>query len=221
MLKIGIKNLQSLVNMLLLYKFYLKKGGIMRKITIILLSLFFISCGNNEYTNMTKKGFSSSEIKNVKQKISGKKTYYKYDFNKKNWQEDVFLIIETEETSKVYMGINYRGKEWLYMKSIEFVGNESLIIDFFDYKTFNPIWKDGTTLTMGVEEKILFPLEEKYLENLEKLLGDKNIKVILRSDYDDRFHMRTLSEDESNRMKKILDLHKSIKEEKERKKDGN
>lgn len=221
MLKIGIKNLQSSVNMLLLYKFYWKKGGIMRKLVILSLTLLFMACSNNEYVKLVDKGFVSSDIKDIKEKIVDKKTYYKYDYNKKFWKENVFLFVESGEIPKIYLGINYTGKEWLYMKSIEFVGNENLLIDFLDFRTFNPIWKDGTTITMRVEEKILFPLDEKNIENLEKIIGDKNVKIILRSDYDSRFSMRTLSEDESMRMKKILDLYKSIKEEKERKTDGN
>ncbi len=150
-----------------------------------------------------------------------KKTYYKYDYSKKFKQENVFLFIEKEEIAKLYLGINYRGKDWLYMKSIEFLSSENFEIDFIDYRTFNPIWKDNTTINMGVEEKILFPVDDKYLENLEKMLKEKEVSIILKSDYDERVSKRKLSEKELIRMRKILDLYKTILQENERKTDGN
>jgi hypothetical protein len=56
---------------------------------------------------------------------------------------------------------------------------------------------------------------------MEKIIKQKNVKVVLRSDYDDRLHMRTLGENESIRMQEIFELHKKLKEEKERTEDGN
>jgi len=193
----------------------------MRKLIILLLSLTFFACSNNEYVKTVKEGYEKSTYKDILIKTVDKKSFYKNDYTKKFWQEDMFLLLESEDKTKVYMGINYRGKDWLYMSSVEFVGDESFTIDFMDSKTFNPIWKDNVTISMGVEEKILFPLTDKQLEDLSKIIGNKNVKIILRNAYDDKFHMRTLTEDENFRMKQILDLHKSIKEEKERIKDGN
>lgn len=193
----------------------------MRKLIILLLSLTFFACSNNEYVKTVKEGYEKSTYKDILIKTVDKKSFYKNDYTKKFWQEDMFLLLESEDKTKVYMGINYRGKDWLYMSSVEFVGDESFTIDFMDSKTFNPIWKDNVTISMGVEEKILFPLTDKQLEDLSKIIGNKNVKIILRNAYDDKFHMRTLTEDENFRMKQILDLHKSIKEDKERIKDGN
>lgn len=193
----------------------------MRKLIILLLSLTFFACSNNEYVKTVKEGYVESDYRDILVKTVDKKSFYKNDYTKKFWQENIFLLLETEDKTKVYMGINYRGKDWLYMSSVEFVGDESFTIDFMDSKTFNPIWKDNVTISMGVEEKILFPLTEKDIESVEKIIGNKNVRIILRNAYNDEFHMRTLTEDESIRMKQILDLHKSIKEEKERKKDGN
>lgn len=209
--------------MLSLYKLYLKKGGIMRKVIILMiLSLTLISCANNDYDRIIKKDYKKSEIKGIKIKTEENTKYYKNDYKKKLWKEEVFLILKEENgQGKLYLGINYKGKEWLYMSTIEFIGDDSLFIDFFDYKTFNPIWKDNTTLDMNVEEKILFVLDDKNLEKLEKIIKQKNVKVVLRSDYDDRLHMRTLGEVESLRMQEIFELHKKLKEEKERTKDGN
>lgn len=206
--------------MILLVKLYMKKGGFMRKTIILLSTLLFFSCSNNEYTKLTKEGFKKSNIPNVKTKVVSDKTYYKYDYTKKFWQEELFLLIESGEKSTLYMGVNYRGKDWLYMSSIEFIGDENLLIDFSDYKYYNPIWKDNVTLNMGVEEKILFPLKPEYIETLQKLVLNKNLKVILRNSYDDKFAMRTLTDGEAQRMKEILDLYKSIKKENETKKDS-
>ena len=193
----------------------------MRKTIILMLTLFVISCTNNNYEKLVDENFKKSKYEDVLEKSVEKKTYYKYDYSKKFKQENVFLFIEKEEIAKLYLGINYRGKDWLYMKSIEFLGSEDFEIDFIDYRTFNPIWKDNTTINMGVEEKILFPVDEEYLENLEKMLKEKEVSIILKSDYDERVSKRKLSEKELIRMRKILDLYKTILQENERKTDGN
>jgi hypothetical protein len=188
----------------------------------MILSLTLISCANNDYDKIINKDYKKSQVKGIKNKKEENITYYKNDYRKKLWKEDIFLILKEENGNrKFYMGINYKGREWLYMNSVEFIGDDKLFIDFFDYKTFNPIWKDNTTLNMKVEEKILFPLDEKHLEVLEKIIKQKNVKVVLRSDYDERLHMRTLGENESIRMQEIFELHKKLKEEKERTEDGN
>lgn len=193
----------------------------MKKLIILFLSLFVMACTNNNYNNLVDKKFKKSQYENVLQKTEDKKTYYKYDFSKKIREQNVFLFIEENDTVKLYMGINYRGSDWLYMKSIEFKGMENFEIDFLDYKTFNPIWKDNTTISMGVEEKILFPLDVKYIENLEKIVEEKDVQIVLKSDYDNRRSERKVSQGELLRMKKILALYKTIKEENERKKNGN
>jgi hypothetical protein len=193
----------------------------MQKTIILMLTLFVISCTNNNYEKLVDEKFKKSKYEDILEKNIEKKTYYKYDYSKKFKQENIFLFIEKEDTAKLYLGINYRGKDWLYMKSIEFIGAEDFEIDFLDYRTFNPIWKDNTTINMGVEEKILFPVDEKYMVNLEKMLQNEEVNIILKSDYDERISKRKLSEKELVRMRKILDLYKTILQENERKTDGN
>ncbi len=193
----------------------------MQKTIILMLTLFVISCTNNNYEKLVDEKFKKSKYEDILEKNIEKKTYYKYDYSKKFKQENIFLFIEKEDTAKLYLGINYRGKDWLYMKSIEFIGTEDFEIDFLDYRTFNPIWKDNTTINMGVEEKILFPVDEKYMVNLEKMLQNEEVNIILKSDYDERISKRKLSEKELVRMRKILDLYKTILQENERKTDGN
>ena len=193
----------------------------MQKTIILMLTLFVISCTNNNYEKLVDEKFKKSKYEDILEKNIEKKTYYKYDYSKKFKQENIFLFIEKEDTAKLYLGINYRGKDWLYMKSIEFIGTEDFEIDFLDYRTFNPIWKDNTTINMGVEEKILFPVDEKYMVNLEKMLQNGEVNIILKSDYDERISERKLSEKELVRMRKILDLYKTILQENERKTDGN
>lgn len=193
----------------------------MQKTIILMLTLFVISCTNNNYEKLVDEKFKKSKYEDILEKNIEKKTYYKYDYSKKFKQENIFLFIEKEDTAKLYLGINYRGKDWLYMKSIEFIGAEDFEIDFFDYRTFNPIWKDNTTINMGVEEKILFPVDEKYMVNLEKMLQNEEVNIILKSDYDERISKRKLSVKELVRMRKILDLYKTILQENERKTDGN
>ena len=186
-----------------------------------MLTLFVISCTNNNYEKLVDEKFKKSKYEDILEKNIEKKTYYKYGYSKKFKQENIFLFIEKEDTAKLYLGINYRGKDWLYMKSIEFIGTEDFEIDFLDYRTFNPIWKDNTTINMGVEEKILFPVDEKYMVNLEKMLQNEEVNIILKSDYDERISKRKLSVKELVRMRKILDLYKTILQENERKTDGN
>ncbi|MBP6467645.1 MAG: hypothetical protein KA277_06440 [Fusobacteriaceae bacterium] len=193
----------------------------MQKTIILMLTLFVISCTNNNYEKLVDEKFKKSKYEDILEKNIEKKTYYKYDYSKKFKQENIFLFIEKEDTAKLYLGINYRGKDWLYMKSIEFIGAEDFEIDFLDYRTFNPIWKDNTTINMGVEEKILFPVDEKYMVNLEKMLQNEEVNIILKSDYDERISKRKLSVKELVRMRKILDLYKTILQENERKTDGN
>ena len=193
----------------------------MQKTIILMLTLFVISCTNNNYEKLVDEKFKKSKYENILEKNVEKKTYYKYDSSKKFKQDNVFLFIEKEDIPKLYLGINYRGKDWLYMKSIEFIGAEDFEIDFLDYRTFNPIWKDNTTINMGVEEKILFPVDEKYMVNLEKMLQNEEVNIILKSDYDERISKRKLSVKELVRMRKILDLYKTILQENERKTDGN
>ena len=193
----------------------------MQKTIILMLTLFVISCTNNNYEKLVDEKFKKSKYEDILEKNIEEKTYYKYDYSKKFKQENIFLFIEKEDTAKLYLGINYRGKDWLYMKSIEFIGTEDFEIDFLDYRTFNPIWKDNTTINMGVEEKILFPVDEKYMVNLEKMLQNEEVNIILKSDYDERISKRKLSVKELVRMRKILDLYKTILQENERKTDGN
>lgn len=193
----------------------------MQKTIILMLTLFVISCTNNNYEKLVDEKFKKSKYEDILEKNIEKKTYYKYDYSKKFKQENIFLFIEKEDTAKLYLGINYRGKDWLYMKSIEFIGAEDFEIDFLDYRTFNPVWKDNTTINMGVEEKILFPVDEKYMVNLEKMLQNEEVNIILKSDYDERISKRKLSVKELVRMRKILDLYKTILQENERKTDGN
>ena len=105
---------------------------------------------------------------------------------------------------------------------LEFIGDEgSLFNDFYDYRTFNPIWKDNTTLSRGVEEKILFPLKEIYINELEYILENNNLNITLRSDYDERLAKRKLSEKEVFKMKEILDLYKKLQTKNEEKENGN
>ena len=193
----------------------------MQKTIILMLTLFVISCTNNNYEKLVDEKFKKSKYEDILEKNIEKKTYYKYDYSKKFKQENIFLFIEKEDIPKLYLGINYKGKDWLYMKSIEFIGAEDFEIDFLDYRTFNPIWKDNTTINMGVEEKILFPVDEKYMVNLEKMLQNEEVNIILKSDYDERISKRKLSVKELVRMRKILDLYKTILQENERKTDGN
>ena len=193
----------------------------MQKTIILMLTLFVISCTNNNYEKLVDEKFKKSKYEDILEKNIEKKTYYKYDYSKKFKQENIFLFIEKEDTAKLYLGINYRGKDWLYMKSIEFIGAEDFEIDFLDYRTFNPIWKDNTTINMGVEEKILFPVDKKYMVNLDKMLQNEEVNIILKSDYDERISKRKLSVKELVRMRKILDLYKTILQENERKTDGN
>ena len=130
----------------------------MQKTIILMLTLFVISCTNNNYEKLVDEKFKKSKYEDILEKNIEKKTYYKYDYSKKFKQENIFLFIEKEDPAKLYLGINYRGKDWLYMKSIEFIGTEDFEIDFLDYRTFNPIWKDNTTINMGV-----FTLKKGYL----------------------------------------------------------
>ena len=63
--------------------------------------------------------------------------------------------------------------------------------------------------------------DEKYMVNLEKMLQNEEVNIILKSDYDERISKRKLSVKELVRMRKILDLYKTILQENERKTDGN
>ena len=53
------------------------------------------------------------------------------------------------------------------------------------------------------------------------MLQNDEVNIILKSDYDERTSKRRLSEKELIRMRKILDLYKTILQENERKTDGN
>lgn len=180
-----------------------------------------ISCSSNNYDKLVKKDFKDSEYKRILVKKDGEKTYYKYDFSKKFSKETLFLFVEKAEENKLYLGINYEGKDWLYMKSIVFEGKENFEIDFLDYKTFNPIWKDKANMKMGVEEKILFPLTKEQIENIEELLKQDSVSITLKSEYSEKIDKRELSEKEITRMNEILALYKTIQQENERKEDGN
>ena len=195
-----------------------------KKIIFTVLLLVFTACTNNNYKKLVDEKFKKSEYDKILVKKEAEKDYYKYDSKKKFWEEVVFLFIEDNKKDgvKLYMGINYRGKDWLYMRSIEFIGDEgSLFNDFYDYRTFNPIWKDNTTLSRGVEEKILFPLKESYINELEYILENKNLNITLRSDYDERLDKRKLSEKEVFKMKEILNLYKKLQTKNEEKENGN
>lgn len=193
----------------------------MRKIIILGWSLFLISCSSNSYDKMVKKDFKKSEYKRILEKKEGEKTYYKYDFSKKFSKETLFFLIEKSEESKIYLGVNYEGKDWLYMKSIVFEGVENFEIDFLNHKTFNPIWKDKTNIKMGVEEKILFSLTQEQIEKLEEILKENKVYITLKSEYTEKTDNRQLSQKEVMRMNEILALYKTIQQENERKEDGN
>ena len=98
----------------------------MKKSIIFTILLFVTACTNNNYKKLVDEKFKKSEYDKILVKKEAEKEYYKYDSKKKFWEEEVFLFIEDNKKDgvKLYMGINYRGKDWLYMRSIEFIGDE-------------------------------------------------------------------------------------------------
>ena len=46
-----------------------------------MLTLFVISCTNNNYEKLVDENFKKSKIENILEKNIEKKTYYKYDYS--------------------------------------------------------------------------------------------------------------------------------------------
>ena len=52
-----------------------------------MLTLFVISCTNNNYEKLVDEKFKKSKYEDILEKNIEKKTYYKYDYSKKFKQE--------------------------------------------------------------------------------------------------------------------------------------
>ena len=74
----------------------------MRKLIILLLSLTFFACSNNEYVKTVKEGYVESDYRDILVKTVDKKSFYKNDYTKKFWQENIFLLLENFSESTFF-----------------------------------------------------------------------------------------------------------------------
>lgn len=188
-----------------------------KKIILIAFGILLIGCTRvQRYDKIVKKGYRNSKeyVGFREKKVEEGSTYYKLDKKIKSTKEPIFYFIEkTEKEAKLYLAINYRAKNWLYMKAIEFVdtdSGESYMLDFYDHKIYKAIWKDNTTMSLKVEEHMAFPLEEEEVTEINKYLSADKIKIRLYSDYDSRTYERELNADEKEEMLEVFDLYTRI-----------
>lgn len=187
-------------------------------IAVLLIILSGCRAGNSKYSKIMLKDYKTSvKYKNYYEKEKNPNPqYYKIKSFNLFWQEELFFVIEDDrekEEVNLYLAIKYRGKEWVYMKSIEFFSSEvfeDFMLDFEPDKYQSPIWKDNATLAMGVEERIAVKLEKEEIEKIEKYLDSVDLKIKLSSDYDDRTYTRKIRNREKALMKEVIELYKEI-----------
>lgn len=187
-------------------------------IIVILIIMTGCKAGDSKYSKLILKDYKTSiKYKGYYEKEKNPNPqYYKLKTYNRFWQEEIFLVIEDDsEKSEVnlLLAIKYRGKDWMYMKELEFISSEiyeNFLLDFELDKYQIPIWKDNATLAMGVEERIAIKLEEPEIEKLEKFVNSVDLEIKLYSDYDDRTYARKVRPKEKLDIKEVLELYKEL-----------
>ncbi len=200
----------------------LKIGEKMRKrIILTIFSMIILGCTPiQRYDKVFKKGYKNSRVyKDFEEKVLDESNiYYKLDkkIRKTHGEELRYFVEKIGEELILYLSIKYRGKDWLYMKAIEFENesnNESYLLDFYEHKLYKALWKDKTTWSLKVEEYLAFPLNMEEIKEINKYLTLEDVKITLYSDYDERNHVRGLSQKEKEYMLKTFAFYQDVKEE--------
>ncbi len=194
----------------------------MRKIIILtIFSMIILGCTPlQRYDKVFKKGYKNSKVyKGFEEKVVEESNiYYKLDEKIKgtDGEELRYFVEKKDEEVILYLSIKYKGKDWLYMKAIEFedlATKEKYLLDFYEHKLYKAIWKDKTTWGLKVEEYLAFPLEEEDINKINKYLTLDNVNITLYSDYDERSHLRELNNIEKEYMLKTFAFYLEMKNE--------
>lgn len=200
----------------------LKIGEKMQKrIILTIFSMIILGCTPlQRYDKVFKKGYKNSKIyEGFEEKVVDESnTYYKLDKKIRGTHgEELRYFAENKgEEVILYLSIKYKGKDWLYMQSIEFLNletNEKYLLDFYEHKLYKAIWKDKTTWGLKVEEYLAFPLVKEEIDKINSFLAFDNVQITLFSDYDERNHMRQLSKKEKEYMLKTFAFYLDLKGE--------
>ena len=183
----------------------------MKKIFIFIILLSFIGCSKNLYVRTIEKGYSKSkEDKTIYIKEDEQNIYTKKKSKYSVYDNQHFLVLKTnKETNEkiLYLALKYRGDQWIYMNSLDLISNGSYHMDFMARKLSTALWKDKSNLVDSVEEYIAFALTPEEVGAIKKMVNNGHGEIKYYSEVDDRTYTSTLTKEEIQNMKDILNLY--------------
>lgn len=188
----------------------------MKKILCFIFTVFLIGCSSTPYEDLTINGYRVSKADNRFLSKEGEELSY-YRYNDK--EAGLYLIIEKNETTEevnTFLNLEYQGKDWLYIEKVQFLGrSKELEIDFLSSKFSGALSQEIPKASGSVKERIVIPLNEDQITNLEGVLKDSaETDVIYSSRYRDGKSKTSLSPEEREGLQTMIKLYNKAKGEK-------
>lgn len=190
----------------------------MKKGLYLFLILALIGCSSTPYEKVAVKGYRVSKSDDRFVSKEGEMfSHYKYN------EEDaaVYMIIEKNEVTeevKPFLNIEYTGKDWIYMEKVKFSTDKSndpkeVEIDFLKAKFSGALGEEKPGITGNVVERILVPISDEKIEELEEVLGGTATTMEYSSRYRDRKHTISLTLKEREGLITMIKLYNKVKGE--------
>lgn len=178
-------------------------------IGIILLS--FISCSNNSYVKNMERGYWTDKTdKTLYVKDSTEYTYTKRKMKYKVYDNQHYLVLRENKTTgekSLYLALKYRGDNWVYMKALDLIGNQTYHIDFMGRKMSSALWKDKSNMVDSVEEYIAFKLKPEEIVKLKEILSSNtSLNIKYYGELDNESELKEIDQKELENMKAIIEL---------------
>lgn len=187
----------------------------MKKGLYALLMLMMVGCSNSTYEEVAREGYGISVRDDRFLAKEGSETsYYKYN----NEDSRVYLLLEKDEkTEEVgpFLSLEYRGEDWIYMEKAVFYRDDAKVeVDFLKAKFTDALVQEIPRASGNVVERILIPVTEEKIGELETLL-EKNgdVSVFYSSRYRDRNSKITLTPQEEKGITTMIKLYNKVKGE--------
>ncbi len=188
----------------------------MKKGLYLFLILAMMGCSTTtSYEKIARDGYRVSKADNrFLAKGKNGSSYYKYN------DEDarVFMVIEKDlATNKLtpLLSLEYRGEDWIYMERVDFEGPQGEVeIDFLRAKFQGAPVQEIPRASGSVVERVLIPVAEESLRELEELMGEQGeVKARYSSRYKERGAEIILTPQEKEGLLTMIRLYNKVKGE--------
>lgn len=188
----------------------------MKKGLYLFLILAMIGCSTTtSYEKIARDGYRVSKA-DSRFLAKGKNghSYYKYN----DEEARVFMVIEKNVATnelKPLLSLEYRGEDWIYMERVNFRGPQGEVeVDFLRAKFQGAPVQEIPRASGSVVERVLVPVAEDSLSELEELLGEQDeVKARYSSRYRERSAEITLTPQEKEGLLTMIRLYNKVKGE--------